>query len=559
MISSPTLRTCRGRWRRSALRWLAFACVLPLAACSALQISVQPTTLVPATQPDSGHRGHVRRRAAELAPTSQPASRPTSQPADALGEPGPCQLNQLNIIHLVYELSPQVRAGREAMGASRHALREFRANLSRFEPFTRVTGTANRFPERVSAAGNGDPRGKSGEVVGGIEKQTFEGALVRLEGGTSASRVRYREVAKDQRAADSGSGGLIRGRVEVPFVGSRIRQERVISSAFQESSARQAQLAYLDQYSASAVEALQYYQAALLHLEVARAYGEKISALNTLRENPRVRPDDRPRLDTTIADARVLRDQYVAYHRDAMLSLLAALGLEPDSPRVLEEPPAYVPSKYIDMSSTPEGLRHMVLEAYDNNPRFQVLDNAIRDAEIQRQQAVAGQYDITAYLQGTQFPFGAETFDDRVGGWEVQAGVTVRLNDQRVLQASRLRAEAQIRQFKAQIEAERLNIQRKITAQTATLRSNNAVRADILEAIRQKQAMFDGRSKTYLSGASPMTIDDVLLPLNELTTAVGQLASSDYYSGLAEVALTAAMGEVFQAVGMEVGQASAGK
>jgi hypothetical protein len=49
----------------------------------------------------------------------------------------------------------------------------------------------------------------------------------------------------------------------------------------------------------------------------------------------------------------------------------------------------------------------------------------------------------------------------------------------------------------------------------------------------------------------------VLLPLNELTAAVGQLASNDYYSGLAEVALTAAMGEVFRAVGMNVGQASA--
>lgn len=458
-------------------------------------------------------------------------------------------LNPDSIIRMVYELSPQVRAGREAMEAAQHGLEEFRANLSRFEPFTEVDAETNRFPAR------GGARGTSGEVTAGLEKETFEGAIFRIEGGGSASRVKFGETDGEEPTVEEGSGGLVRGRVEVPFVGSRRRQERIISSAFQESSARQAQLNYLDKYREYAVEALQFYQQAIYYLQVARAYEGKLAALDTLRQDPRVRPDDRPRLDTSMADCRVYRDQYMNYHRDAMLSLLAWLGLQPDAPYVLEEP-EYAPSKYIEMSSMPEGLARMVQESYTNNPRFRVLDNAIKNAELQRSQAIQGKLDITAYLEGTQFPFGAETFDDRLGGWEVGGGVTVRLNDHRVLQASRLKAEAQIRQYKAEIEAERLNIQRKITTNSATLRSNHEVRAAILSNIEQKQATFDHRSRAYLSGGSPFTIDDVLIPLNELTVAEVQLASNRYNSGLAEVALTAAMGEVYQSVGMEIDEAA---
>jgi outer membrane protein TolC len=437
------------------------------------------------------------------------------------------------------------------MDAAQHGLDEFKANLSRFEPFTEARGDATRFPERR------DSRGTSGEIVGGIEKETFEGARFRIEGGASTSRVRFGEVEQDQDAVEEGSGGLVRGRIEVPFVGSRRRQERIINQAFQESRARQAKLTYLDAYREYAVSALQYYQAALLYQADAAAYEHKRRELATLRQNPRVRPEDRDRLDSSAADAVVYRDQYLNYRRDAILSLLAALGLGPDAPYVLVES-EYAPSEYLDKSATQEGLARMIEDAYFNNPRFRVLDNAIRDAELQRQQAIVGRYDITAFVEGTQFPFGAETYDDRVGGWQVGAGVTVRLNDQRVLTASRLKAEAQIRAYQAQIETERLNIQRKISTHTSTLRSNHQVRLQLLENVKQKQAAFEYRTRVYLSGGPPpMTIDDVLIPLSEMISAEIQLASNAYYSGLADIAIMAATGEVYRVVGMAIDEAAA--
>ncbi len=61
--------------------------------------------------------------------------------------------------------------------------------------------------------------------------------MVKVDTGVYSLAANVRLTAED-----SGDGGLVRGRVEVPFIGSRKRQDRIISQAFQESSARKAML-----------------------------------------------------------------------------------------------------------------------------------------------------------------------------------------------------------------------------------------------------------------------------------------------------------------------------
>jgi outer membrane protein TolC len=162
--------------------------------------------------------------------------------------------------------------------------------------------------------------------------------------------------------------------------------------------------------------------------------------------------------------------------------------------------------------------------------------------------------DITLFVEGTQFPFGAETFDDRVGGWEIRGGVRVRLNDLRVLRASRLKAEAQIRQFEAQIEQERREIEREIVSEVERLRSNEELGRNIREEIDKKRAEFDQRARAFLAGADEaLTIDDVLLPLQEKRSAEIELQSTAWRSRRADVRLMAATGEIYRRVDMDIG------
>jgi len=475
---------------------------------------------------------------------SRPAA-PAAPPLEALTPP--YRLNTENIVQLVYHKSPVVAASREEMIAAQHGLAEFRANLSRFEPFARFEGLTSRFPEQW------DSRRLAGEAVGGLEKETFDGAIIRVEGGGSGERARFGDVAQDEDEVERGSGGLMRARIEVPFVGSRKRQDRVISAAFQESQARSAVLDYLKDYLSEVSDALEYYEDALYYLSYARTYEKKLKMLECLLGDARVKPEDRQRLQATAGDTKVLLEQQFAYYRSSLLYLLEYLGITPDEAYVLEEPDRDAPSRYYEQARSPEGQQQMLTQALENNPTFRVLTDAIEDAELKRWQAIKGKYDLTAFVEGTQFAFGAETFDDRVGGWEAGGGLSCRLNDPRVLNASRQKAEAEIRQFRAKIDAEQLRVQRLIATQSNYLKSRCESRPQILENISKAQAEFEERSRIYLSGGPPaLTIDDVLNTLTTWMSAELGLASNIYYAARAETWLMSATGEVYRLVGLKM-------
>jgi hypothetical protein len=281
-------------------------------------------------------------------------------------------------------------------------------------------------------------------------------------------------------------------------------------------------LDYLTSYRSYAASALSYYQSALYYLGYLRAYQQQLDELDKLLNDPRVKPADRSRLQSAAGDAKVLIDSYQQAYRASVLSLLQYAGISPGDAFVLEEPRLDAPSRYYERTLTPQGQEALLAEAYENNPQFRVLQDAIEDSELKRTQALQGRYDLTAFAEGTQFGFGSETYDDRVRGWQANAGVTLRLNDQRVLTASQKKAEAE-------------------------------TRAQIVENIEKNRAQFRERSKSYLSGDSvTLTIDDVLTSLSLWTNAECQLVGNVYYGALAENRLITATGEVYRLVGMRM-------
>jgi hypothetical protein len=503
----------------------------------------------PATRPVTTRP--AGRRPAGVA-SSRPAAspNPASQPAgetDVLATP--YRVNAETIPKLIFHKYPLVTSARENMIAAEHGLEEFKANLSRFEPFVNSDGNVTRFPQRRHA------EGVAGEVTGGLQKDTFDGAVFRVEGGGSGQRVKYGEVGEGEDPVESGGGGLVRARVEVPFIGSRVRQDRVINAAYQESTARGAMLSYLSNYRSYALTGMNYYTGTLLYLGYVRAYENEIKTLEELLKEPELTPDDQRRIQTTIGNATVLRDTYKTSYQSYLLWTLEYLGIRPGEDYVLEEPPVSAGSVYYDQTRSAEQREKLLSEAYENNPRFRVLNDAIKDSELKRSQAIIGKNDITAFGEGTQHAFGAESFDDRVGGWEFNAGISFRRNDPRVLNASIKKAEAEIRGYRAQIQAEELSVQQQVAVQSSNLTTHVESRPQILKNIEDGERQFQARRKSYFSRqSSVLNIDDVLSSLEARATGEIRLASNRYYIALADNALMSATGQVYQMAGMDVSQ-----
>ena len=197
----------------------------------------------------------------------------------------------------------------------------------------------------------------------------------------------------------------------------------------------------------------------------------------------------------------------------------------------------------------PEEILHNVLMVFPSESFVQGLPGG----------KVPDRDDITAFIEGTNFPFASPDFDDRVDGWQVIAGITVRLNDRRVLTSSLKKAEAEIRSYRAQIAAEENDIRDQITIRADRLLSYFRSRSEITDNISRSRAQFEERCEAYFwRQAAKMTIDDVLTPLYMLTDAQVQLAANLNQITDAENDLLVATGEVYRLVGIQIEKQESG-
>lgn len=453
------------------------------------------------------------------------------------------RLNFDSIVRTVYAKNARVRASREEMLAGKHALTEFRANLSRLEPYVEVRSDFSDFPNRRDAFGH------TAEAVVGVKKESFGGAVFSTEVGASESRFDMDQLAAGGRTVESGAGALLRARVEVPFFGSRRRQDRIIAQAFQDSTARRAQLDYLKNFRAQVEDTLSYYNQVVFWQRSLESYGRWMATLDQLLRESRLREADRLRVETARAAVESNWNHVTSRQEDNFGTFLAYLGAIPDE-EVEVEIPEYQLSPFVEQARQETGVRALIERARMNNPTFRVLSDAIQNARLQREQAIRGRYDVTTFLEGTTFPLGSETFDNRYEGWTIGGGVNVRLNDRRVLEATRSKSEAQIRQFEAEMEAEEIGIRQKIVSHATTILNNDANRRQLLAASTRLAAAFEARREEYFAGA--INIDQLLAARADIASNEGSLFANLQLTAEREVLLSLALGEVYAMVGLRI-------
>lgn len=460
----------------------------------------------------------------------------------------PYVLNIENIVRLIYQRNPSVRASREEMTAAKYGLEEFRANLSRLEPFVESRTDLSEFPNRRGAFGG------AVETVVGVENETFGGSVFSTEVGASMSRFEFDRVTATQDAVESGAGALVRARAEIPFFGSRRRQNRIISQAFQETTARRAQLDYLDDYRSLVDNGLEFFAQAVYYQQLVDVYQHAMDDLEALKQDPRILAADKVRITSEQGGAETSRNLYQARLDQYEVILLSYLALEPEDDYSIDAEHTSL-AEFRESASDPIRVAELIEKARENNPTFRVLNDAIRNTELQREQAIKGRYDVTTFVVGTLFPLGSETFDDRLDGWTVGGGVNVRLNDRRVLEATKKKAEARIRQFRSEIEAEEIKMRRQIRTETKGITDNESNRLQILEVMDQVTAEYQQRRANYFEGM--INIDQLLETRAELTSGEAREAANRYNTLNREINLLGATGRIYELVGLEIESAPA--
>ena len=455
----------------------------------------------------------------------------------------PYVLNIESIVRLIYQRNPSVRASREEMTAAKYGLEEFRANLSRLEPFVETRTDLSEFPNRRGAFGG------AVETVVGVENETFGGSVFSTEVGASMSRFEFDRVTATQDAVESGAGALVRARAEIPFFGSRRRQNRIISQAFQETTARRAQLDYLDDYRSLVDNGLEFFAQAVYYQQLVDVDQHAMDDLEELKQDSRVLAADKVRITSEQGGSETSRNLYQARLDQYEAILLSYVALEPEDDYSIDSKHTSL-AEFRESAADPIRVAELIEKARENNPTFRVLNDAIRNTELQRQQAIKGRYDVTTFVVGTLFPLGSETFDDRLDGWTVGGGVNVRLNDRRVLEATKKKAEARIRQFRSEIEAEEIKMRRQIRTETKGIADNESNLLQILDVMSQVTSEYQQRRANYFEGK--INIDQLLETRAELTSGEAREAANRYNTLNREINLLGATGRIYELVGLQI-------
>jgi hypothetical protein len=419
-----------------------------------------------------------------------------------------------NIIRLVHAKSPSVRAAREEMEDALQGLKAFEFNLNWLEQFTDIRSDAIGFSNHELA------EDLTNEVKGDKEK---------------------------------GGGMLVLSRTEaIPF-GSGRRRNWAGTSEFQKWHASQAKLHYLEHYRACVENALFYYHLTMYYQRLASAHQRFVEDLDSLINDQRLKEEDRERVESVRAEHRARRERHAVDEREYRLILMSELGIAGDQEFELKVSPDRL-GVDVMRSASPEWLDRLLEEACKNNPTFRVLNDAIRDTEFQCRQATKDTHEVAAFVEVAQFPLGTEMFDERLDGRTTGPGLTFQPNDNRVAKASRLKAESQIRQFRARLDAEEITTRRRIITETEALKDNDKQRTHLLNVIEQKQAEFARRLKDYFQNQNDVDIDHVLDSRREVVNAEVRLSSTQYNSGNREARLMGTTGRVYKIVGLKIGE-----
>ena len=114
-----------------------------------------------------------------------------------------------------------------------------------------------------------------------------------------------------------------------------------------------------------------------------------------------------------------------------------------------------------------------------------------------------------------------------------------------------MKTEALIRQFRAEIEAEEINIRRKIHSTTKAIWDNDANRNQMLDVARRKAAEYKERLDEYF--ADTINIDQLLSTRSDIASNASSLANIIYNSADRESSLILAIGQIYEMVGLKIG------
>ena len=443
-------------------------------------------------------------------------------------------LNPDTIIQIAYERNPSIAAARHKLRSSEYNYKLFESEYSQFIPLI--------IDSRVQRSSEDSERITSGKLTAGLRKEFFDGSSASLDAGNET------EWDSEGRSHNQ----FVEGQVEFPLFSSNRKLSRVIKRTFEENELHNANLNYVERVRAVLHDAQEEYYDLIARTQVLSTLRKYKERLESLLDEPWIR--DHP------ADARQIEDEINSLDSDIKgwqvtvsslkIRLQRKIGLESLEGFQIEPVPLGLgKNDYYGRHYVEESTRTVVKRAMANDVQIKVLHSVMESAKEKKRLAEQGKWDTFVSIGG-RYSYAGFNGDGGPGkGYSVGMGLKVKKFDAKVLDYSRLKAEADIRNVEARITDRELQTAARIRQEKGEAENRRRQLESLYESVQSRKKIYTIKLKNYLNGEEP--IDALIQTFRSLlnTERKCYMVGNSYFDNIRDLDYLCAV--YFQKLGIE--------
>jgi outer membrane protein TolC len=410
-----------------------------------------------------------------------------------------------SIVNLTFEHNLRVTAERYNVESAELLFDRFVRSQSQFIPLIAQAGAEQEAESELVDGRREEEREREGAVSLGMEKEFFDGTIIEGHGGMRATEDR---LGRD-------TNPFVELGLRIPLFASFTRLERITERTFEESEMLEAWLDFIDTLR----EAINTSQQAYFELQEelgARDLAERIiHDLRQLADEPYViaRPSELAQIEAQLQSYQSEITQGDGNIDSARIGLLDNIGLETLSLDEVRRADLYA-EKYYGAHYLEMGIEELIAEAVRNDVEIQVLEIARKNAELKRQLAINGRWDIIGRLSGG-YDFPSRGVNPaRPGGYRAGLSMSVQRNDPKLLSISLRQSAAEMRKFGAQVAYRERQLQNEIRRNLVQAANARRVIQELMAGRELRRAVYEIKRTDYLAGAD--TVDNLLQTRSQL-------------------------------------------
>jgi len=415
------------------------------------------------------------------------------------GPDQPPIVNPQTIIDLVFERNPEIIAARYAEEEAKFQFLDFERNLSQFTPFISDSGLT-----RSDRSPTEDQEYRS---TIGMRKEYFDSSSFSAGVGNRGG------------FGDSGSANsqLAEADITLPLFSSNTKLRRITDRSREENLRLNTRLEYIDTVRDSIQAAQESYfwlLVTLRRLKFMTACQADYRALlddGLIRDNPADCNHLSTECESLEADIIRTRERIAVQFADLRL----IIGFEELQISQLQQINLHA-DNFFGKSYLTAQTENLMRKAEKNDIRVKVLQNARHNSIEKRDLAIKGTWDAFLDLGGEVDFAGTGTMRED-NGYSLNSGLRADKIDSKLLQYSKQRATAEIRQYNALIKQQELRTRAAIEENLLVANSRRNQYQSLLLETASKEQVYQQKRASYLAGNS--TLEDVVMARSQLMWA----------------------------------------